>query len=79
MFDPLPNLDDDTLPIEPVEDGRAIVYLYETVVSDPDGALIADVSGVAEPYRTEILNDFVIELQESGYSVIDRRPFVGEW
>lgn len=79
MFDLPVSPDDDTLPIEPVSDGREVVYLYQSVVSTADGALLADVSGVAEPYRSEILNDFVIELQQSGFAVIDRRPFVGEW
>lgn len=67
--------DDDTLPIEPPPDeSRAIVYVYETIVSDREGGILADVSGVAEPYRSEILNDFVVELQQSGFAVIDRRP-----
>lgn len=67
--------DDDTLPIQPVRDEpRAIVYVYETIVSDIEGGILADVSGVAEPYRSEILNDFVVELQQSGFTVVDRRP-----
>lgn len=67
--------DDDTLPIQPVRDEpRAIVYVYETIVSDIEGGILADVSGVSEAERGPLLNDFVVELQASGFTVVDRRP-----